>query len=373
MIRAFPFAFACLATAAAAQQSPVDTAQLAAERLISAGLSLTRADSARDRVAALTETVQAYEDGLVAMRDGLRRAAIRQRTIETDLAAKSDDVARLLGVLQTIGRVPEPLLLLHPSGPTGTARAGMILADVTPAFQTEVDVLRAQLQEVEDLRLLQDSAADTLRDGLQGAQTARAALSNAISDRTDLPRRFTEDSVQMAVLLASTDTLAAFAGGLADTAIDLSDAALPDAQTLKGDIPLPVSGQILRRADEADAAGIIRPGILIATQPRALVTAPVAATVRYRGPLLNYGNVVILEPAADVLWVLAGMAEVFGDVGEVLPQGAPVGLMGGTLPDVDAILTETSQGNAGRRTQTLYLEVRDGQVTTDPATWFAVE
>jgi len=71
--------------------------------------------------------------------------------------------------------------------------------------------------------------------------------------------------------------------------------------------------------------------------------------------------------------VLAGMAEVFGDVGEVLPQGAPVGLMGGTLPDVDEILTETSQGNAGRRTQTLYLEVRDGQVTTDPATWFAVE
>ncbi|MEZ5674302.1 MAG: hypothetical protein R3D81_03325 [Thalassovita sp.] len=47
------------------------------------------------------------------------------------------------------------------------------------------------------------------------------------------------------------------------------------------------------RADESDAAGIARPGVVLATRPRALVTTPTAATIRYLGPLLDYGNVMI--------------------------------------------------------------------------------
>ena len=42
---------------------------------------LDAADGARNRVKALTETVRAFEDGLEAMREGLRRAAIREQTL----------------------------------------------------------------------------------------------------------------------------------------------------------------------------------------------------------------------------------------------------------------------------------------------------
>ena len=148
------------------------------------------------------------------------------------------------------------------------------------------------------LRGLQESAADKLRDGLEGAQAARAALSQAIADREDLPRRFIEDPVQTALLIASTDTLEGFASGLSDIALDEADGSLPGIAERKGELPLPVKGTILRRAGEADAAGITRPGIVIATRPHALVTTPAPATVRYRGPLLDYGNVIILEPQA---------------------------------------------------------------------------
>ena len=177
--------FVCLVGGAAlAQTDPSAAAIAAADRLEEAGAALAAADGRSDRIAALTQTVQAYEDGLVTLRDGLRRAAIRQRTLEDDLAARSDEVARLLGVLQTMGRAPAPLLLLHPSGPTGTARAGMMLSDVTPGLQAEVDILRSQLDEVAALRDLQNRAADLLGKGLAGAQEARTKLSAAISDRT---------------------------------------------------------------------------------------------------------------------------------------------------------------------------------------------
>ncbi|WP_420859604.1 murein hydrolase activator EnvC family protein [Marivivens marinus] len=373
MIRRLALCLSFCAGLAQAQSDPATAALAASDRLEQASVMLGQAETASDRVAALTATVQAYEDGLVALRDGLRRAAIRQRAIEADLNARSGEVARLLGVLETMGRAPAPLLLLHPSGPTGTARSGMMVAEVTPALQSEVENLRAQLEEVAVLRQLQDGAADTLRDGLAGAQEARAALAVAIQDRTDLPRRYAEDPVQTALLIASTETLDAFASGLSMTIGGDVTGEAPDATDLRGQIALPVQGQVIRRAGEADAAGIARPGIIIAARPRALVTTPVAATLRFRGPLLDYGNVLILEPAADVLFVIAGLAEVYGEPGQILPEGAPIGLMGGESPPIDEILTETASGGGIRATETLYLEVREGQGPVDPATWFALQ
>ena len=138
--------FVLLWPGVAQAQSAGEAATLAAERLAQAGNQLADATSARNRVEALTKTVRAYEDGLIAMRDGLRRAAIRQTTLETALAAKSDEIGQLLGVLQTMGRAPTPLLLLHPSGPTGTARPGMMVADVAPATQAEVNTIRSELE-----------------------------------------------------------------------------------------------------------------------------------------------------------------------------------------------------------------------------------
>ncbi|WP_237058937.1 murein hydrolase activator EnvC family protein [Loktanella sp. M215] len=357
----------CIAGPLAAQ-SPGDAATQAAERLRAAKGQLEAAAGSRDRVAALTETVRAYEDGLVALRDGLRRVAIRQDTLQVQLDARQAEVSQLLGVLASIGKAPAPLLLLNPAGPLGTVRSGLLVADVTPALQTQADALRAQLQELALLQSLQETAADTLRDGLQGAQQARAALSAAVSDRTDLPQRYTEDSVQTALLLASTDTLAAFADALSGSV----DVAAPELAP-QGDLPLPVRGTVLRAFNAPDAAGIARPGVVIAARPRALVTTPVAATLLFRGPLLDYGNVVILEPAQDVLFVIGGLAEVYGEAGQVLPAGAPLGLLGGDSPDVDAILTDPAPGSAVAATQTLYLEVRDGQSPVNPGTWFALD
>ena len=362
-----------------AAQSPGDAAAQAAARLTAARAQLDAANGARDRVAALTETVRAYEDGLIALRDGLRRAAVRESQIAAELAAKEVEIGQLLGVLQAMGRNPAPVLLLHPQGALGTARGGMIAADVAPALQAEADILARQLQEVAELRQLQDGAARTLSEGLTGAQEARTQLAEAISNRTDLPRRFTEDPVQTALLIASSETLDAFAGGLAQSLPQAADTGTDVAG--RGDLPLPVRGRLLRGFNEPDAAGVVRPGVILAARPRALVTTPVPATLLFRGPLLDYGNVVILEPRADVMVILAGLAEVYGNAGDVLDAGAAVGLLGGVAGDSDGAETGEIDGNvtvrdASRgdaRSETLYLEVREGQTPVDPAGWFALD
>jgi len=363
---------ALVAPVAGADTDPAHLAKRAAQQLNVAAIALRDADQASDRVAALTQTIQAYETGLVAMREGMRRAAISEQALRLQFEAKREDVSRLLGVLQNMQATSAPLLLLHPSGPIGTARSGMILSEVTPAIQAQAEVLRGQLEDVALLHGLQQSSAQILIDGLRGAQEARTRLSKAISDRVDLPKRFTEDPVKTAILLDSSETLEGFASGLANIAGDTElQINLPDFEAAKGKLPLPVNGTLLRRYNEADAAGVRRPGLLLATRPLSIVTTPWPATIRYRGPLLEYGNVMILEPSGGYLLVLTGLDRVYGKIGEVLPAGAPVGLMGGDAPENGDFLSLSGQQGGSERTQTLYIELRHAKETIDPEHWFA--
>ena len=379
MIRALCLGHLCLCIAlvgggtVSAQTDPAAAAKAAISSLQKATGFLEEAETSRDRVRALTATVQAYEKGLGAMRDGLRHAANREAQLTRQLQAREAEVSELLGILQTLETAPAPVLMLHPNGPVGSARAAMVLAELTPALHNRAQSLRDDLVEIQSLRALHLDGIAILQEGLAGVQQARTELSMAIADRTDLPRRFTEDPVRTAILLSSSETLTAFAAGLSEMSDQPISPVGTDASDHKGKIDLPVQGIILRRAGESDAAGITRDGLILATRPRALVTTPLAATIRYRGALLDLGNVVILEPQQDTLFVLSGLNEVFGDTGQVIPAGTPVGLMGGQSPEIGAILSLSSDGTGTERSETLYIEVRESGRPVDPETWFRTD
>ncbi|GAA4220959.1 septal ring factor EnvC (AmiA/AmiB activator) [Sagittula marina] len=366
-MRRFTLLLALLTSPAFAQTAGEDASR-AAEALEAASVLLDSADDASDRVSALTDTIRAYEDGLAAMRDGLRGAAIRETELTRKLAAQDQEISQLLGVLTSMGGRASPGAMVHPKGPLGTARSGMLVAAVAPGLAQQAADLRADLEEVSALRDVQQNAAQRLSEGLRGVQQARTDLSQAIADRTDLPQRFTEDPVRTALLISATETLEGFASGLTQIGEDDSTAAASSIEGLRGKVPLPVRGVVLREAGDPDAAGVARPGIVLATRPGALVTTPTAATIRYNGPLLDYGLVTILEPSPDVLFVFAGMDTVYGEIGEVLPAGSPVGLM--PVPTNPSL---QSEGGGAGRSETLYIEVREGDAPNDPLVWFATD
>ena len=376
-VLALPLALVLLATPLIPGGAPgrawaatvAEQAQAAAVNLQKAVVALDKAREGKDRIRALTQTITAYEQGLTALRESLRQASIREESLLLQFQAKRDRVAQLVGVLSQLESDPAPLLLLHPTGPIGTVRSGIMIADVTPGLHAEAEALRIQLQEVRDLRALQTAAGRTLAEGLRAAQSARTVLSQAMSDRTELPKRFTEDPDVLKGLLESADTLDAFAAGLALN--DIESAGIEDFGFGLGKLPLPVQGTLLRRPDEADSAGVRRPGMVLAARKKALVTAPWAGTIRYRGPLLDFGNVMILEPGAGYLLILAGMETVYGEVGEVVADGAPLGLMGGGEPGMEEFLVSAQDGGGARDTETLYVELRQAGEPVDPMPWFA--
>lgn len=352
---------------------PALTAQRAAQMLERAALTMAEADDARDRVDALTETIRAYEEGLSALREGMRRAAIREQSITVVFEAEQERLGRLLGVLQSMQAAPAPLLLIHPNGPVGTARSGMIVSEVTPAVAAEAMELRGQLEELALLRAVQETAEDQLSDGLTGVQEARVALSQAMAERRTLPPRFASDTEALLELTQSAETLDSFATAIRALDVMAADTRLPSFSDQRGQLPLPLQGRVLRGFNQADAAGVTRPGLILAAEARALVSAPWYATVRYAGPLLDYGNVIILEPQGDHLLILAGLGELFVRAGDLLAAGDPVGLMGGEAPNREELIVSDPLASGGELSETLYMELREAGEPVDPTAWFATQ
>jgi murein hydrolase activator len=361
MIRLAAFvAMTLLASAALAD--PAERATSAARALEEATRAMQAAQGGRDQIAALSQTIQAYEDGLVALRDGLREAQLRETALTRDLDSRSTDVTRLLSVLMASGNIAPELTLVHPEGALATARAGLLLAEVTPGLGAQVARLRGDLDDLRALRRARQYGLLSLEQGLQAAQDARIALSAAIAARGPLPRKLVDDPERLAVLALDAASLDEFAQELAQRPSALSDMPVGALMAAYGTLALPVRATLLRRFNQPDAAGIARPGLVLATSPAALVTAPWSATVRYAGPLGQLGSVIVLEVAEDILMILSGLGEIMVQQGEILPQGAPLGAMPST---------EADQQATGQRSQTLYFEMRQAGNPIDPEPWFA--
>jgi septal ring factor EnvC (AmiA/AmiB activator) len=81
----------------------------------------------------------------------------------------------------------------------------------------------------------------------------------------------------------------------------------------------------------------------------------------------------ILEPQKDILFIFSGLAQIFGNIGEVLPAGSPIGIMSGELPSAGKMLEESEARGGTHRPETLYIEVRENETSQDPLRWFQVK
>ncbi|MCH8465572.1 MAG: peptidoglycan DD-metalloendopeptidase family protein [Roseinatronobacter sp.] len=361
MARALAF-LACLFWAGAAMAEPAERAMMAAQALEAATRAMQAASTGRDQIAALTQTIQSYEEGMIALRDGLRSAQVQEAALAQQFAARGEDLARLLSVLMATNRLNDSLGYLHPSGALDAARAAMLLSEVAPGLARDVTALREALEDLRALRRARQFGLLALEQGLVAAQEARVALAQAISDRGPLPQNLTDAPAKLEALARNAATLSDFAIELADRPLVSESRTAITFRAAKGTLSPPVRATLLHRFNQSDAAGIARQGVVLATAPEALVTAPWQSTVRYAGPLAGHGVIVILEPGEEILLVLSGLGASFVQTGEILPPGAPVG----TMPAV-----QSGEIASGSRSQTLYFEVREAGNPIDPEPWFA--
>ncbi len=322
------------ATPGFAAGDPAARIAAAQAELAAAGKRLDAATAAPVRVAGLGQAIAGYQTALRELRAGVAEAGAQAQAVEGELSAHHDEISRLLAALERISRAPQPAQSLHPQGPLGAARASAMLTRLRPALRGQAQALAGQLADLETARRLQTQGQASLAAAQAPLNAAHAALLAAVA--TAAAGLSDPGSPEVTMMARDSESLTALTAALAASA----DAPVPPPAAAGAGWLRPVAGTILHHFDEPDAAGVKRPGIVIAAPAMSLVVAPADAVVRYAGPFLEYGFVVVLEPDAETLLVLAGLARLQVQTGGTVHRGDLLGLLGGGAAEADAAEVE---------------------------------
>ena len=338
--------------------------------LKTAAKALERARGGRARLAALGKAVTAYEQALSAYRAALRKLNLQEQRVVAQLAADRARHENVIGALQSLSQAPGSALMMYPGGPVAAMRGAGIMAELSPVLLREIEAMAARADLLRRLRADQEAARVEARGSLSTLQGLRSETRAALrsSRGTRLPDR--------AALKSQAEDAAAAANSLGELAGSLDVAVLaPQGQDVtftdaKGTLPLPVVGQVIARYGDTDPWGRDGLGLTVEAPSFAQVQAPWDGTVRFSGPLIDYGNVVILEPEEGSLVVLAGLGTADRVVGETVLAGERLGDLGGPIPTSEEFLLEETTDRDEIGTRKLYMEIRRDGEAVDPADWF---
>ncbi len=392
------------------------------ELVDSIGLSEDKSRQLQDSIATLNQDTARIKDELIASaarrkdlegkisdgEDRLAKLGVREDGVKASLRERRGVLAEVLAALQRMGRNPPPALLVSPEDALASVRSAILLGAVVPGIRSETEKLVSALKELTDLRqaiasekeqltvtmtasLEEEKRLDLLRleNEKRNTQTASdleaerkrseelaskatsleglvSSLENEISSVRDAKEKERQEQERLAALpQADRDKVQA-----------QTDAGMPDKNriapaypfsSLKGKLAMPVSGEVLRKYGDADGTGHFSKGIVVATGPEALVTAPADGFVVFAGEFRSYGRMIILNAGDGYHLVLTGMDNVRTRQGMFVFSGEPIASMGAKrVASAAALALETDK-------PTLYIEFRKDGVPVDSQPWWTVK
>jgi murein hydrolase activator len=372
-------------------------------RAIESEIASIRLDRAR-LTAALIETtgkVQDSERSVAAAGERLTSLAANAESLSHSLDSRRDAMMEVLAALQRMGTNPPPAILIKPQSMAEAVRAASLLAATVPELKAQVEALARDIDDLSRTREaiarerdvetqnrtsleLQKARLSALVDARQkslssaedalGSQQKRAAeLVRQATSLKDLLARL--DAEENRRREASNAAEAADAAAAREIAMKAQDAPSGDSVRLKPDlafadikgrVPLPVAGAILKTFGAIDRLGGVEHGVSIATLADAVVSAPADGSVVFSGPYRTYGELLIINAGGGYYVLLAGMDRINVLPGEFVLTGEPVGAMGG-----GAETRKATAAAVGAAQPVLYIELRKDGTAIDPGPWWA--
>lgn len=340
-------------------ETPGEALASAESDLTTALAGLEAADATR--VPDLAAAVTAYDEALAAVRGAIEAAASEERAELLGLLARREEVSRFLGALQRMDRAPAPARSMHPQGPLAAARVAAMTGHILPGMAEAAAELRVAMEAILAARALSARGVDLIAARIGELGTGQELLAEAIAAEMATAAEPGTDP-EMAALLRESETLTDFARALAG---DAADGVAPPV------LIRPINGVVRHGFRMPDASGARRPGQVIEAAPRAQVRAPAAGVVRYAGPFLDFGQIIVLEATPGVTIVLAGLERVRVSRGSRVAGGELLGLLGGASLGADDYLMMTARGTGAGARETLYVEIAETGAPVDPEPLFA--
>ncbi|MDQ0457381.1 murein hydrolase activator EnvC family protein [Rhizobium paknamense] len=383
-------------------------------------LSTDKADELRRSIDALDKSSASLKEALISsasrrkeieqkIADGEKKLAdygVREDGIRKSFRARRAVLAEVLGALERMGRNPPPALLVKPEDALGAVRTAILLGAVVPGMRKETEKLAHDLQELADLKKATETEREAMTASLKSRQEEEARMDMLLGENARLSEKnsaeLQEETRRAEALAQKSTSLQGLISGLESEIASVkaageqarleeqkrqqmtdeqrekarqdAEAMVPDKNRiapafsfdeLKGKLQLPAVGDVLRQFGDPDGTGHDAKGMVLATGPGAVVTAPADGTVVYAGQFRSYGKMVILNTGEGYHVILSGMDRVTGHAGQFVLSGEPIGVMGEKrVASAAAFALETDR-------PTLYIEFRKDGNSVDSRPWWA--
>jgi septal ring factor EnvC (AmiA/AmiB activator) len=354
-----------------------------------------------------TKKLQDAEARAGEIEERLNRLTDSERQLHKSLEDRRGLIADVLVVLQRMGRKPPPALLARPQDILDALRASLALSDLLPQMREEARALQADLTELvrlretvkrEQERLANEKSAlaeqrERLGVLIESRQEALAAARSALQTEADRAQKLARQATSLKDLITRMEAesesarKAAEAARKADEARAAAQAKLSEEQRrkalaapfkdparlapavafgdLKGKLPLPVSGEVIKRFGAPDGYGGKEKGLSIGAREKGVVVAPCDGWVAFSGPYRSYGQLLIINAGDGYYVVLAGMTRTNVNVGQFVLAGEPVASMGDGAAQTAATIA------IGAKQPILYVEFRKDGTSIDSSPWWA--
>jgi septal ring factor EnvC (AmiA/AmiB activator) len=346
---------------------------------------------------AAAQRVKLAEIEVADVEERISDLIVRELEVRGRLDGADAEIANVLAALERISLNPPPALIVDPGDALGSARGAMLIAAILPQLRERADTVAADLKALTDIKLAALAEEETLKANHEVLEEEQLRIATLIAARkqgiTQMSAELTAEEAEALALAERATSLRELIGALSEraaagatTAPATTDTELPqlsaeaiqlafaDAARTQPAVPFPLAqGYLAVPANGVtvvdfganDGRGGIAQGQSIVTRAEAQVVAPADGWVLYKGPYLNYGQIVILNTGGGYTALLAGLDTVTADIGQFVQMGEPLGTMGSRT------IGRTVTTNAGNEQPTLYIELRQNNEPFDPAGWWA--
>jgi septal ring factor EnvC (AmiA/AmiB activator) len=359
-------------------------------------------DTTRQNAAliAAAQRVKLAEIEITDVEDRLSDLIVQELEVRGRLDGSNAEIANVLAALERISLNPPPALIVDPADALGSARSAILITAIVPQLRAKADAVTADLKTLTDIKTAALAEEQVLKANYevleeeqlriatliaarrQGIETRTTQLAAEEQEALDLASRAADlkDLIDsLSARMTSVQTAAANADANVDpdavvmTTAQIQTAFANAARTepavpfgvAKGYLTLPANGVNVLDYGANDGFGGISQGISVMTRAEAQVVAPADGWVLYKGPYLNYGQIVILNTGQGYTALLAGLDTITVDIGQFVQMGMPLGTMGSRT------IGRTVTTNAGADQPTLYIELRQNNEPLDPTGWWA--
>ena len=383
-------------------QALEQTLTLSQERIdaLKAEIGEMEGDRTRQNAAliAAAQRVKMAEIEVADVEQRLSDLIVSELDVRGRLDGSNGEIANVLAALERISLNPPPPLIVDPDDALGSARSAILIAAIVPQLQARADAVTADLKALTEIKTQALAEEATLRANHQVLEEERlriatlvAARRRGIDQRTE---QLAAEEAEAVALAGRATTLQELIGSLSERAAAVSNNTPsvpvdPDAPVLspeqvrtalantartepaipfsaaRGFLTMPANGVNVVDFGAGDGFGGVSQGLSVMTRADAQVVAPADGWVLYKGPYLNYGQIVILNTGESYTALLAGLETVTVDIGQFVQMGMPLGTMGSRT------IGRSVTTNAGADQPTLYIELRQNNEPVDPTGWWA--